>query len=185
MDFSIWSKRQGYILLGVQRLRIRFFYHICNLKFNLEKYMPRLSKQFKDAVRQIPTDELQKLVIELEMVMLRGRGPVQKRIAASMAWCVKEINHFAKVTKNKQREADLLQFLIQKTFDSYEDELGTCWTVFDSKLAVTTKRFYTLTTKNLHKDLFMDYRDALNRFLSLLHKNCNHLDFVFDMPNEV
>jgi len=182
--------------------------------------MPRLSKQFKDAIRQIPTDDLQKLVIELagkhkeihdiinvrfvekedagdelfettkgdiemEMVLLRGRGPVQKSIASSMAWCVKQINHYAKVTKNKQGEADLLQVLIQKTFDLYVDELGTCWTVFDSKLAVTTKRFYTLVTKNLHEDLLMDYREALNRFLRLLHKNCNHLDFVFDMPEEV
>ena len=182
--------------------------------------MPRLSKQFKDAIRQIPSGELQKLLIELagkhkeihdiinvrfvekedagddlfettkddiemEMTLLRGRGPVQKSIAKSMAWCVKQINHFAKVTKNKQREADLLQVLIRKTFDLYVGELGTCWTVFDSKLAITTKRFYTLTTKNLHEDLLMDYRDALNRFLSLLHKNCNHLDFVFDMPKEV
>jgi hypothetical protein len=182
--------------------------------------MPRLSKQFKEAIRQIPVDELQKLVIELagkhkeiydiinvrfveredagdelfettkeniemEMVLLRGRGPVQKSIASSMAHCIKLINHFAKVTKNKQREADLLQVLLQKTFDLYEDELGTCWTVFDSKLAITTKRFHTLVTKNLHEDLLFDYRDILNRFLSLLHKNCNHLDFVFDMPEEV
>jgi hypothetical protein len=182
--------------------------------------MPRLSKQFKDAIRQIPSDDLQKLVIELagkkkdihdiinvrfvekegaedelfestkaeingEMHWLRGLGPVPKRVARSMAHCVKLITHFAKVTKNKQREADLLNFLIGITFRKYEGNLGTCWTVFDSKLGTTTKRFHTLVTKNLHEDLLMDYRDDLNLYLCLLHKNCNHLDMVFGMPEEV
>jgi uncharacterized protein YifE (UPF0438 family) len=182
--------------------------------------MPRLSKQFKDAIRQIPTDDLQKLVIELagkhkdihdiinvrfvekegaedelfedtkvaiedEMDWLSNRGPQEKNIARAMANCVKLINHYTKVTKNKRREADLLKFLIGTTFRKYEGNLGTCWTVFDSKLATTTKRFHTLVTKNLHEDLLMDYRNDLNRYLQKLHKNCNHLDMVFGMPKEV
>ncbi|HKL32960.1 MAG TPA: hypothetical protein VJ919_10510, partial [Tangfeifania sp.] len=94
-------------------------------------------------------------------------------------------NHFVKVTKNKNREADLLRNLLDKVFENYADELGTCWTVFDSKLAVTTNRLYNLVTKKLHEDYWIEYREDLNRFLDVLHSRSNYLDYLNEMPKSL
>jgi hypothetical protein len=118
----------------------------------------------------------------LEIDMLGGRGAIQRRIKSAMDRCIKQINHYVKVSKNKKREADLLLFLLDLVTRQYSGELGTCLSTFDSKLALTTNRLYNLVTKKLHPDYFIEYEEKLNEFLQLLHKQSNHLDYVFDMP---
>lgn len=111
-----------------------------------------------------------------------GRGVIQKQLKSSMDKCIKQINHYATVSKNKKNEADLLLFLVETVFHHYSDELGTCFTTFDSKLALTTNRLYNLITKKLHPDYFAEYEDQLNKFLQLLHRHSNHIDYVYNMP---
>lgn len=182
--------------------------------------MPRLSKEFKQAIQEIPVEELQKLVIQLasknkeiydfvnihyaenedaeyelfeetkekireEILFLGERGIVQKNLAKAITKSVGYINHFAKVTKNKKREADLLRNLLDVVFENYTDELGTCWTAFDSRLAVTTNRLYNLVTKKLHEDYRIEYCDNLNRYLKILHAKSNHLDYIYNMPQSI
>jgi hypothetical protein len=182
--------------------------------------MPKLSKEFKQAIQEIPVDELQKLVMQFasknievydfinlkyvygadaedelfeetiekindEILFPGERGIVQKNLAKAITKSVGYINHFAKVTKNDIREAELLLNLLNGVFENYPDELGTCWTVFDSKLAITTNRLYNLVTKKLHEDYLVEYAESLNRFLELLHSRSNHLDYVYNMPKSV
>ena len=182
--------------------------------------MPRLSKEFKQAIKEIPVKELQKLVMQFasknreiydfinlqyvegedaeeelfeetkekisdEILFLGERGIIQKNLAKAITKSVGYINHFVKVTKNKNREADLLRNLLDKVFENYADELGTCWTVFDSKLAVTTNRLYNLVTKKLHEDYWIEFREDLNRFLDVLHSRSNYLDYVNEMPKSL
>ncbi|MGC9354818.1 MAG: hypothetical protein ACP5D9_13325 [Mariniphaga sp.] len=182
--------------------------------------MPRLSKEFKQTIKEIPVEELQKLVIHFasknaeiydfinlqyvegenaeeelfeetkekisdEMLFPGERGIVQKNLAKAITKSVGYINYFVKVTKNKNREADLLRGLLHNVFENYADELGTCWTTFDSKLAVTTNRLLNLVTKKLHEDYRIEYRDDLNRFLNILHSRSNYLDYVYKMPKSL
>jgi hypothetical protein len=182
--------------------------------------MPKLSKEFKQAIQEIPVDELQKLVMQfasknnevydiinlkyvngadaedelyeeiiekiIDEILFPGeRGIVHKNLAKAIAKSVGYINHFVKVTKNEIREAKLLLILLENVFENYTDELGTCWTVFDSKLAITTNRLYNLVTKKLHEDYLVEYAEPLNRFLELLHSRSNHLDYVYNMPKSV
>jgi hypothetical protein len=182
--------------------------------------MPRLSKEFKQAIKEIPVEELQKLVIQFtsinkeiydfvnlhyvekedaeeelfeetiekitdEILFLGERGIVQKNLAKAITKSVEYINHFVKVTKNLNREADLLRNLLDDVFKNYTNELGTCWTVFDSKLAITTNRFYNLVTKKLHEDYRIEYHDSLNRYLEILHSSSNHLDYIYNMPKSI
>lgn len=182
--------------------------------------MPRLSKEFKQAISEIPVEELQKLVIQFasknpeiydfinlqyvngtdaedelfeeiiekisdEILFLGERGIVQKNLAKAITKSVGFINHFVKVTKNEIREAELLLNLLDDVYENYTDELSTCWTIFDSKLAITTNRLYNLVTKKLHKDYLVEYREPLNRFLNILHSRSNHLDYVFHMPKSI
>ncbi|MCD6355483.1 MAG: hypothetical protein J7L95_08035 [Prolixibacteraceae bacterium] len=166
--------------------------------------MPRLSKEFKQAITEIPEKELHKLIAKaasknqeiydwinieyvngaeaedelleeardmafMEINYLSERGIVQKNLAKAIGKAVKHINHYAKVTKNSAGEAELLLGVLQLVFQNYEDELGTCWTAFDSKLAITTNRLYNLVTKKLHEDYLVEYREPINRFLGILH----------------
>jgi len=184
------------------------------------KVMPRLSKEFKQAIQEIPVEELQKLVMQFasknreiydvinlqyvygndaedelfeetiekisdEILFLGERGIVQKNLAKAIANSVGYINHFAKVTKNEKREADLLLSLLNDVFENYADELSTCWTAFDSKLAITTNRLYNLITKKLHEDYLVEYSESMNRFLKILHSKSNHLDYVYNMPKSI
>ena len=182
--------------------------------------MPRLSKEFKQAIQEIPVEELQKLVMQFasknpeiydfinlqyvngtdaedelfeetkekvsdEILFPGERGIVQKNLAKAIAKSVEYINHFAKVTKNEKREAELLLNLLVDVFENYTDELGTCWTVFDSKLAITTNRLYNLVTKKLHEDYRIEFAEPMNRFLEILQAKSNHLDYVYDMPKSM
>jgi len=182
--------------------------------------MPRLSKEFKQAIQEIPLEELQKLVMQFasknpeiydfinlqyvngtdaedelfegtiekisdEILFPGERGIVQKNLAKAITKSVEYINHFVKVTKNGKREAELLLKLLDVVFENYTDELGTCWTVFDSKLAITTNRLYNLVTKKLHEDYRIEFAEPMNRFLEILQAKSNHLDYVYDMPKSM
>ncbi len=182
--------------------------------------MPRLSKEFKQAIKGIPLDELQKIVLKAasqnpeiydfininyvegteaeeelfeqtkeyisdEICFLSKRGIIQKNLAKAITNAIRYVNHFSKVTKNEIREAELLVFLVDETFQNYADELGTCWTVFDSKLAITTNRLYNLVTKKLHEDYQIEFTEPINRFLKLLHAKSFHLDYVYNMPKSL
>jgi len=182
--------------------------------------MPRLSKEFKQAIQEIPVVELQKLVVtaasksqeiydwiniqyvngkdaetELfretnekalgEIYLFNDRGILQKNLASAIGKAVKHINYYEKITGNSNGEAELLLNLLKEVFRDYSGKLGTCWTVFDSKLAVTTNRLYNLVTKKLHEDYRIEYEEPLNRFLEILHSKSNHLDYVYNMPKSV
>ena len=194
-------------------------YKLHQLIYN-EITMPRLSKEFKQAIKEIPIEELQKMMIQFasknreiydfinlkyvdgynaeeelfeetkekisdEILFPGERGIVQKNLAKAITKSVGYINHFVKVSKNKNREADLLRGLLDGVFENYANELGTCWTAFDSKLAVTTNRLYNLVTKKLHEDYRIEYREDLNRFLNILHSGSNYLDYVNEMPKSL
>ncbi len=120
-----------------------------------------------------------------ELYFVEDRGILQKNLAKAITKAINHINHYVKVTKNRAGEAELLHGLLDEIFNNYSNELGTCWTVYDSKLAVTTNRFYNLVTKKLHEDYLIEYREPLNDFLKTLHAKSNHLDFIYDMPNTI
>lgn len=182
--------------------------------------MPRLSKDFKKVISEIPADELQKLVLQAasksqeiydwiniryvdgqeaknqlfkeakdnalgEIYAYSDRGIIQKSLAKAIGNAVKHINYYVKITNDVVGEAELLNSILKFVFESFADDLGTCWTVFDSKLAVTTNRLYNLVTKKLHQDYRVEYRDNLNHYLEILHSQSNYLDYIFSMPKSM
>lgn len=182
--------------------------------------MPKLTKEFKQAIEQIPVQKLRKLLIQAaaknrelfdiinlqyvsgknaekelfqeakdlvhgEILFFSDRGVAQKCYAKAISKAVAHINQYAKVTKNKPGEAALLLVLLEEVFENYSNELGTCWTVFDSRLAITTNRLYNLVTKKLHEDYLIEYKEPLNRFLEILHSRSNHLNYIYDMPKSL
>lgn len=120
-----------------------------------------------------------------EVYGYRDQRVIQKSLAKAIGNAVKHINYYAKVTNDFVGEAELLNSILTFVFERFTDDLGTCWTVFDSKLAVTTNRFYNLVTKKLHEDYFIEYQEDLDRFLNILHSRSNHLDYVYKMPKSI
>lgn len=182
--------------------------------------MPRLSKEFKQAIQKISEKELQELVVKAasksqeiydwinihyvdgqeakkqffketkdkalgEVYAYSDRGIIQKSLAKAIGNAVKQINYYVKVTNDFVGEAELLNSILTFVFERFTDELGTCWTAFDSKLAVTTNRLYNLVTKKLHEDYRIEYRESLNRYLKILHSESNHLDYIYNMPKSI
>ena len=129
--------------------------------------------------------EKTKTKIKFHLINRPYRGPVQKSNASAMGKAVKEINYYTKVTGNKHNEAKLLNILLNYVFTNFSEDLGTCWTVFDSKLSVTTKRLLNLVTKKLHEDYLLDFKNDLNNYLKILHSRSNHIDLIYNLPDKI
>ena len=115
----------------------------------------------------------------------RYRGFSETLQTANMlAACTKRINEFAKVCKNKNLEADLIMCVLEIPFAD-TNEFGTCFTVFDHKVAMLVKRLITLVTKKMHEDYIIDYKEKINYYLKVLHRTSNHNDFVYSMPASI
>ncbi|MDP3149840.1 MAG: hypothetical protein Q8N83_11995 [Ignavibacteria bacterium] len=162
-------------------------------KNELEKIVLRFSKKNKEMYDTLCFEyvknesamslfEDSKEQIEIHFYKLRN-GVVQRQLANAISKSVKTINNFRNITKDLKLEADLLLYLLKLVFDNYQDELGTCWTIFDSKLAITTNRFINFTKNNLHEDYWIEYREESNNFIKILKNKSRHIDFVYNMPN--
>ncbi|MDY6800605.1 MAG: hypothetical protein SVU94_05210 [Bacteroidota bacterium] len=112
-------------------------------------------------------------------------GNLYRQIASSVGKAIKHVNYYKELTKDKKGEADLLNIILKEVFDDYSQHLGTCFTVFDSKLASTVNRLINLVNKKLHEDYKIEYEDDINRYLGILHEKSNHLDFVYSMPDKI
>lgn len=107
------------------------------------------------------------------------------RLANMLAACIKRINEFTKVSKNKVMEANLLVCLLKEAFSFPDDLFGTCFTQFDTKVAQIVKRLITLVTKKLHEDYRIEYHEKINNYLQMLHRTSNHIDTIYSMPKAI
>jgi len=110
---------------------------------------------------------------------------IQKELARAVTHSIKAINRFASITNDKKQEADLLNFLLKIIFTEFSEELGTCWTTFDSKVGTATRRLLNLVNKKLHEDHHIEYKADINSYIKILKSKCGHLDSVFNMPDSL
>ncbi|MBI9037175.1 MAG: hypothetical protein JEY97_03510 [Bacteroidales bacterium] len=107
------------------------------------------------------------------------------RLANMLDACIKRINEFTNVSKNKVMEADLLIYILDVPFSLSADFFGTCFTKYDSRVGIIVKRLITLVTKKLHPDYLNDYKQAINDYLKILHQTSNHIDAIYNLPNAI
>lgn len=108
----------------------------------------------------------------------------QIRLANMIGACNKRVSEFAKISKNKKLEADLLVYILDDLFKHYQGLLGTCFTPFDTKVASTVRRVITLM-KKLHPDYHIEYEEKVNSYLDVIHRKSDHLDTVYNMPKSI
>ncbi len=105
------------------------------------------------------------------------------QLANMLSACIKRINEFTNISKNKVLEADLLLYILQIPFSV--EMFGTCFTRYDTKVAVILKRLITVVTKKLHDDYKVEYEGIINQYLQVLHKKSNHIDTIYNLPSSI
>ncbi|MFP4555448.1 MAG: hypothetical protein ACLFNU_01145 [Bacteroidales bacterium] len=108
----------------------------------------------------------------------------QLRLANMISACNKRVKEFAKISKNKKLEVDMLMYILDDVFKHYMGLLGTCFTPFDSKVAMTVRKVLTIL-KKLHPDYHIEYEERINNYLDILHSKSNHIDIVYNLPKSI
>ena len=124
---------------------------------------------------------------DLEMIFLkRYKGfSEQLQIANMLGACIKRINEFTKISKNKLFEADLLLYVLEIPFSLTTNMFGTCFTQYDTKVAIIIKRLINVVTKKLHEDYRIEYDETINDYLKILHRTSSHIDTVYNLPKAI
>jgi len=71
----------------------------------------------------------------------------QLQLANMLRACIKRINEFTKISKNKVLEADLLLHILEIPFSLTTNMFGTCFTQYDTKVAMILNRLINIVTK--------------------------------------
>lgn len=121
--------------------------------------------------------------VALEVAFIDLSGAPQNRIAKAIGKAIKLINEYVKVAKNPVHEAELLNIVLERVFTDYSRQLGTCFTVFDSKVAVTLRRFHNLVLNKLHEDYHIQYADSIDSYIKSLKATSRFLDSVYGLPD--
>jgi|WetSurMetagenome_2_1015567.scaffolds.fasta_scaffold155722_2 hypothetical protein len=108
----------------------------------------------------------------------------QLRLANMLAACIKRINEFTKISKNKLLEADLLMFILEEAFGYPLNYFGTCFTAYDSKVGIIVQRLINVL-KKVHPDYLIEYQEKVNRYLGVLHRNSDYNDTIYKLPKAI
>ena len=76
-------------------------------------------------------------------------------------------------------------FILEIPFSMNADMFGTCFTQFDSKVAMIVKRLINVVTKKLHEDYKIEYEETINEYLQILHRTSRHIDTVYNLPKAI
>lgn len=132
-------------------------------------------------------DLYEKTIRDLEVIFRKSyKGFSQQlQLANMLSACIKRINEFTGISKNKVLEANLLIHILEVPFSLTTKMFGTCFTQYDSKVAMILKRLITLVTKKMHPDYKIEFEEKINNYLQILHQTSNHIDTVYHMPKSI
>lgn len=98
---------------------------------------------------------------------------------------LKRVNEFTKISKNKVLEANLLMYILEVPFSLTTDIFGSCFTQYDTRVAMIVKRLINIVTTKLHEDYKIEYEDAINEYLKILHRTSRHVNTVYNLPKAI
>ena len=127
-------------------------------------------------------DLFEKAKADLEMLFRKNyKGFSEElKLANMLAACHKRIDEFGKVCKEKKLELDLVLRVLEIPFSLPEKMLETCFTKYNFRVVLLVKKAIGLYYK-LHEDYKIEYAGTLSRYLEVLHRSSNHLDYVYNM----
>lgn len=114
----------------------------------------------------------------------KGRT-VQHQLAKRLNACIKRIKEFTVETKSKKLEADLILYVLQLQFEQPSTVFGARYSGYDYKVALLLKKLISLVTTKIHPDYLLDYENAINEFLSNIHRSSNRIQTVANLPSAI
>ncbi len=121
--------------------------------------MPRLSKEFKQAIQEIPVEELQKLVIQF-------------------ASKNKELYDFVNIHYVENEDAE--DELFEETIAKITDEI-----LFLGERGIVQKNLAKAITKSVGYINHFAKVAKNKKDLKILHAKSNHLDYIYLMPKSI
>ena len=113
-------------------------------------------------------------------------GRIQsQRDAKMLSACIRELNSFTKISKNKTMEADLIMVILKEAIIDRKDSFGSYFTAFDNKVAQILKILLTIITKKIHPDYLIDYQEDVNTYLKIFSKYSCHNSFTYELPKNI
>ena len=107
------------------------------------------------------------------------------QLANMLSACIKRINQFSKICKKRDLEADLMMHVLEFIFSHSTNLFGICFTAYDYRVALMINRVITIVQTNLHPDYKIEYAEKINKYLTILHRTSNHIDFIYGLPAQI
>jgi hypothetical protein len=107
------------------------------------------------------------------------------QLANMLAACNKRINEFAKVSKDKSLEMDLIIFILEKPFSLSTKHFATCFTRYNQQVYLLVKKALALLKTKLHEDYHIQFATTINSYLTVLHRSSGHLDYIYALPKSI
>ena len=121
---------------------------------------------------------------ELFNVAVSGRL-LNRSLVKALRAALQEAARARRVTKSKQLEVDLSMYVLRLIFEHYSGQFDSVYQGFFVGTARLATRLTQLIPKNLHEDLWLEYKPELDEFLTQLHGRSKSRELKFDLPREL
>ncbi|UOG76193.1 hypothetical protein MTX78_06245 [Hymenobacter tibetensis] len=129
-------------------------------------------------------EETSDRIHELFAVGATGRL-LNRSLTKALQKATKEVARAKRVTKDKRLEIDLNLYILRLIFDNYTGQFDSVYGGFYTATARLAARTTQLVTTNLHEDLWLEYKEDLDDFLSQLHARNKSHSLKFVLPREL
>ncbi|SDX32737.1 hypothetical protein [Hymenobacter psychrophilus] len=121
---------------------------------------------------------------ELFAVGATGRL-LNRSLTKALGKTVKEVARARRITKDKRLEIDLNLYALRHIFENYTGQFESPYAGFFTATARLAGRTTQLVQKNLHEDLWLEYKADLDDFLTQLHARSKSRSLKFELPREL
>ncbi|MEQ8415447.1 MAG: hypothetical protein RIB71_13310 [Imperialibacter sp.] len=126
-----------------------------------------------------------KAEIEGAMNVYINYGTLQKNLAKGIQKATQAINRYKAIDRRPEKEGELIMHMLEIIFTEFGNEFGTCWTVFDFRVAQAVSKVVTIVTKKIHADYRMDFEDKINGYIQRLKAVASHNDVIYNLPDKI
>ena len=121
---------------------------------------------------------------EMFNVAVTGRL-LNRSLVKALRAAGQEATRARRVTKSKQLEIDLGMYTLRLIFDNYTGQFDSQYQGFFVGTARLALRLTKLIIKDLHEDLWLEYKAELDDFLTQLHGRKKSRELKFELPREL
>ena len=107
---------------------------------------------------------------------------LNRSLVKALRASVQEAARARRITKSKPLEIDLLMYVLRQCLDNYSGQFDSVYDGFFNATARLAARVPALVLKNLHEDLWLEYKADLDDVLSQLHGRSKSRHLKFELP---